>query len=158
MDKSVWDAGMTVIMDAIQNRLVLNSVSGKPTYIKIDEVGRFLDDIYLSHLFERFYSESRKYGGYITGIVQNINKLLHTEAAKNMLSNSEIVVMFKQSQLDAAELKDLYELSKIQTDKLISAEEGCGLFKCGNQFINFDGRIEKGVIYDLADTKPKHEF
>ena len=37
-------------------------------------------------------------------------------------------------------------------------EGGCGLFKCGNQFINFDGRIEQGYIYDLADTKPKdHE-
>lgn len=158
MDKTVWDAGMTVIMDAIQNRLVLNSVSGKPTYIKIDEVGRFLNDTYLAHLFERFYSESRKFGGYITGIVQNINKLLHTEAAKNMLSNSEIVVMFKQSQIDAADLRELYELSKIQTDKLLNADEGCGLFKCGNQFINFDGRIEKGYIYELADTKPKGEY
>ena len=50
------------------------------------------------------------------------------------------------------------ELSKIQTDKLLTAEEGCGLFKCGNQFINFDGRIEQGYIYDLVDTKPKdHE-
>ena len=62
------------------------------------------------------------------------------------------------SQIDAADLKELYELSKIQTDKLLTAEEGCGLFKCGNQFINFDGRIEQGYIYDLADTKPKdHE-
>ncbi|MBR6218858.1 MAG: hypothetical protein IKQ63_10125 [Eubacterium sp.] len=149
---------MTVIMDTIQNRLVMNSISGKPTYIKIDEVGRFLNDVYLARLFERFYSESRKYGGYITGIVQNINKLLHTEAARNMLSNSEIVVMFKQSQIDAADLRDLYGLSKIQTDKLLSADEGCGLFKCGNQFINFDGRIEKGYIYELADTKPKGEY
>ena len=158
MDNSVWDAGMTVIMDAIQNRLVLNHNSNKPTYIKIDEVGRFLNDTYLSRLFERFYSETRKYGGYITGIVQNISKLLFYEAARNMLSNSEIVVMFRQSQIDAAELRELYNLSKEQAQKLVSATEGCGLFKCGNQFINFDGRIEKGVIYDLADTKPKHEF
>ena len=158
MDQSVWDAGMTVIMDEIQNRLVVNSSIGKPTYIKIDEVGRFLNDMYLSRLFERFYSESRKYGGYITGIVQNVNKLLHSEAASNMLSNSEIVVMFRQSQIDASDLKELYELSKIQTDKLLTAEEGCGLFKCGTQFINFDGRIEKGYIYDLANTKPEHSF
>ncbi len=52
----------------------------------------------------------------------------------------------------------MYERSKIQMDKLLTAEEGCGLFNCGNQFINFDGRTEQGYIYDLADTKPKdHE-
>ena len=154
MEKTVHDAGMTMIVDAIRNRLVVNRSLGKPTYIKIDEVGRFLNDIYLSRLFESFYAEARKYGGYITGIVQNVNKLLHTEAGRNMLSNSEIVVMFKQGPLDAADLNDLYGLSKIQTDKLLAAEEGCGLFKCGNQFISFDGRIEPGYIFDLADTKP----
>ena len=155
MEQTVHDAGMTMIMDAIRNRLVVNKSVGRPTYIKIDEVGRFLNDVYLSRLFESFYSEARKFGGFITGIVQNVNKLLHTEAARNMLSNSEIVVMLRQSQLDAADLKELYDLSKIQTDKLLTAVEGCGLFKCGNQFINFDGQIEKGYIYDLADTKPK---
>ncbi len=158
MDQSVWDAGMTVIMDTIQNRLALNNNASIPTYIKIDEVGRFLNDPYLSHLFERFYSESRKWGGYITGIVQNVNKLLHTEAARNMLSNSEIVVMFRQSSIDVPELTEMYRLSDKQADKLLSAEEGCGLFKCGNQIINFDGRIEKGLIYDLANTKPEHNY
>ena len=158
MEQTVHEAGMTMIVDAIRNRLVVNRSVGKPTYIKIDEVGRFLNDMYLSRLFESFYAEVRKFGGYITGIVQNVNKLLHSEAGRNMLSNSEIVVMLRQSQIDAADLKELYELSKIQTDKLLTAEEGCGLFKCGNQFINFDGRIEQGYIYDLADTKPKdHE-
>ena len=158
MDQTVWDAGMTVIMDTIQNRLFLNNSTNTPTYIKIDEVGRFLNDPYLSRLFERFYSESRKYGGYITGITQNIEKLLANEASRNMLSNSEIVVMFKQSQLDAGKLCDLYKLSEKQTEKLIKAEEGCGLFKCGNQFIIFDGRIEKGYIYNLANTKPDHDY
>ena len=158
MDQSVWDAGMTVIMDTIQNRLVLNRNSDIPTYIKIDEVGRFLNDPYLSHLFERFYSESRKWGGYITGIVQNANKLLKTDAAKNMLSNSEIVVMFRQSAIDVPVLSELYRLSEKQEERLLNADEGCGLFKCGNQIINFDGRIQKGLIYDLANTKPEHNY
>lgn len=158
MDQSVWDAGMTVIMDTIQNRLVLNKSLDFPTYIKIDEVARFLKDPYLSHLFERFYSESRKWGGYITGIVQNADKLLSTEAARNMLSNSEIVVMFRQSSIDVRCLSDLYSLTQKQIKRLQNAENGCGLFKCGTQFVNFDGRIQPGLIYDLANTKPKHDF
>ncbi|MCR4839120.1 MAG: ATP-binding protein [Eubacterium sp.] len=160
MDQAVWDAGMTVIMDALQNRLVMNfnPDSTTPTYIKIDEVGRFLNDPYLSRIFERFYSECRKFGGYITGIIQNINKLMHIEAAKNMLSNSEIVVMFRQSQIDAEVLKTLFDLSKIQKETLMNAEPGCGLIKCGTSFFNFDARIEPGYIYDLANTKPKFDF
>ncbi len=158
MEKTMHDAGMTVIMDAIRNRLIMNAARKVPTYVKIDEAGRFLDDMYLSRLFESFYSEMRKFGGYISGIVQNVNKLLHTEAGRNMLSNSEIVVMLRQSEYDAAELEQLFGLSDIQKKKLIQAEGGEGLIKSGTQFIMYDGRIEKGYIYDLADTKPKHSY
>lgn len=156
LGEAMWDAGMTVVMDAIRNRLVTNHNRQKPTFIKIDEVGRFLDDDYLASQFESFYAEVRKYGGFITGIIQNADKLLKNDRARNMVSNSEIVVMLRQSPLDAAELKYTFDLSKTQYDNLINAEEGCGIFKCGNQFINFDGRIEEGYMYDLITTKPKY--
>ena len=64
--------------------------------------------------------------------------------------------MLRQSSMDAMELKNIYSLSKTQVERLTRAEEGCGIFKSANQFINFDGRIEKGYIYDLANTKPDH--
>jgi type IV secretory pathway VirB4 component len=158
MDENMWDAGMTVAMDSIWNRLILNKAANVPTFIKIDEVGRFLTNPYLTSSFESFYSEVRKYGGYITGIIQNVNKLTNSNAARNMLANSEIVVMLRQDTMDAAELKDIYDLSKIQVDMLREAENGCGIFKCGTSFISFDGTIEPGYIYDLANTKPRHEY
>lgn len=158
LGEAMWDAGMTVVMDTIRNRLISNHGLNKPTFIKIDEVGRYLDNNYLAKGFEEFYAEVRKYGGYITGIIQNANKLLKNDRARNMVSNSEIVVMLRQSELDAAELKYTFGLSKTQVDNLLHAEEGCGLFKCGNQYINFDGKIEKGYIYELINTKPKHDM
>ncbi|MBR1508999.1 MAG: hypothetical protein IJ619_13470 [Eubacterium sp.] len=156
LDENLWDASMSVVMDSIKNRLIINREAQIPTYIKIDEVGRFLDDPFLTQTFESFYAEVRKYGGFITGIVQNASKLLRNERARNMLSNAEIVVMLRQSSMDAMELKNIYKLSKTQVDRLVMAEEGCGIFKSANNFINFDGRIEKGYIYDLANTKPDH--
>ena len=156
LDENLWDAGMSVVMDSIKNRLIINREARIPTYIKIDEVGRFLDDPFLTKTFELFYAECRKYGGYITGIVQNASKLLRNERARNMLSNAEIVVMLRQSSMDASELQNIYNLSTTQVDRLTHAEEGCGIFKSANTFINFDGRIEKGYIYDLANTKPDH--
>lgn len=157
LSESMWDAGMTVVMDALRNKLINNHRFNKPTFIKIDEVGRYLDNDYIAKNFEDFYAEVRKYGGYITGIIQNANKLLKNERARNMVSNSEIVVMLRQSELDAAELKYTFGLSKTQIDNLLKADDGCGVFKCGNQYINFDGRIEQGYIYDLINTKPKHD-
>ena len=75
-----------------------------------------------------------------------------------MLSNSEIVVMFRQSPQDAKDLVDLYNLTEKEENLMISVEPGCGLIKCGNQYISLDSRIEKGYIYELANTKPKHDF
>jgi len=157
LEENMWDAGMTVVMDSIKNRLIVNKSADKPTYIKIDEVGRFLDNPYISRTFESFYAEVRKYGGYITGIIQNANKLLKNPQARNMLSNSEIVVMLRQSSLDVLELKNIYGLSKMQITRLTGATDGCGIIKIANQLVNFNGTIEKGYIYDLANTKPNHD-
>ncbi len=157
LEENMWDAGMTVVMDSIKNRLIINKNLKKPTYIKIDEVGRFLDNQYITRTFESFYAEVRKYGGYITGIIQNASKLLKNPAARNMLSNSEIVVMLRQSSMDVFELKNIYGLSKNQISRLTGTSDGCGIIKIGNQLVNFNGTVENGYIYDIANTKPDHE-
>ena len=158
LDSTLWDGGMAVIMDSIWNRLYRNKQRQIPTYIKIDEVARFLTNPVLVNSFDSFYYEARKFGGYITGIIQNINKLMNNKTAQDMLANSEIVVMLRQDKMDADVLKSIYDLSRIQVDQLLRAEPGCGLFKSGNNFVGFDGRIEPGYIFDLADTKPKHNY
>ena len=157
MGESLWTAGMTAVLDMIRNRLIINQSANVPTYIKVDETSRFLQDDELTRHFDRFYSEIRKFGGYITCIIQNISKIMRNGLATDMLSNSEIVVMLKQSEADAMELQELYGLSRIQVEQLTKAEEGCGLLKCGNSIFSYNGQIEKGgYIYSLVDTKPDY--
>lgn len=157
MGESLWSTGMTAVMDVIQNKLVQNKAANIPTYIKVDETSRFLQDEELARYFDRFYSGIRKLNGRITCIIQNISKVLRSGLAQDMLSNSEIVVMLAQSEADAAELQALYKLSRIQVEQLINAEEGCGLIKCGNRIFGYNGQIEQsGYIYDLVNTKPDY--
>ena len=157
MGESLWTAGMTAVLDMIRNRLIINQSANVPTYIKVDETSRFLQDDELTRHFDRFYSEIRKFGGYITCIIQNISKIMRNGLATDMLSNSEIVVMLKQSEADAMELQELYKLSPIQVEQLTKADEGCGLLKCGNSIFSYNGQIEKGgYIYSLVDTKPDY--
>lgn len=157
MGESLWSTGMTAVMDVIQNKLIQNKAADIPTYIKVDETSRFLQNEELSRYFDRFYSGIRKLNGRITCIIQNISKVLRSGLAQDMLSNSEIVVMLAQSDADAAELQALYNLSHIQVEQLINAEEGCGLIKCGNRIFGYNGQIEQsGYIYDLVNTKPDY--
>ena len=157
MGESLWSTGMTAVMDIIQNKLIQNKAANIPTYIKVDEAARFLQDEELSRYFDRFYSGIRKLNGRITCIIQNISKVLRSGLAQDMLSNSEIVVMLAQSEADAAELQALYGMSRIQVEQLINAEEGCGLIKCGNRIFGYNGQIEQsGYIYDLVNTKPDY--
>ncbi len=157
MSESLWTAGMTAVLDFIRNRLIINQSANIPTYIKVDEMSRFLQDDELTRYFDRFYSEIRKFGGYITCIIQNISKIMRNGLATDMLSNAEIVVMLRQSEADAMELQELYGLSRIQVEQLIKADEGCGLLKCGTSIFGYNGQIEKrGYIYSLVDTKPDY--
>ena len=150
---------MQVVIDIIKSKLITNWKLGKPTYIKVDEVGKVLSEAWLFDAFDKFYTGVRKYNGYITGIIQNVNKLYRNEKAIGMLSNSEIIVMLRQSDTDAQLLKQIFNLSPLQVDQLERAEPGCGIIKCGNGIFGYDGRIEQsGPIYELVNTKQEFQM
>lgn len=158
-NESLFSTGMKVVIDMIKGKLVYNSNLNKPTYIKIDEVARFLSEKWMAQEFSKFYREVRKFNGYITGIIQNVHTLYNNEYAIDMISNSEIVVMLRQSDNDAQLLQEMFSLSKIQYEQLIKAEEGCGIIKCGNSIFGYNGQIEKrGAIYDMVTTKREYQM
>lgn len=157
--ENLWSTGMQVVIDIIKSKLITNWKLGKPTYIKVDEVGKVLSEAWLFDAFDKFYTGVRKYNGYITGIIQNVNKLYRNEKAIGMLSNSEIIVMLRQSDTDAQLLKQIFNLSPLQVDQLERAEPGCGIIKCGNGIFGYDGRIEQsGPIYELVNTKQEFQM
>lgn len=147
------DAGMIVVLDQIDQRLIQNRKLGKATYITFDEMDFFFKHAASTLIIEDFFERSRKYGGFLRAIVQNVTKILQNPAASTMLKNSENVIMFKQDRLDAVQLADMYSLSGIQIRKLESAEPGHGVAKIGNVIFTLDDTIpEDNEIYPLVET------
>lgn len=153
LNRQEKDAGMIVVMDQIDQRLIYNRRLGKATYITFDEMDYFFKHSAATLIIEDFFERCRKYGGFLRAIVQNVTKILQNPAAATMLKNSENVIMFKQDHLDAVQLADMYSLSGIQIRKLESAEPGHGVAKIGNVIFTLDDTIpEDSEIYQLVNT------
>lgn len=156
LPKQMIDAGMIVVLSHIDNRLRSNRKSKRLTMIKIDEMDYFFKHKTSSMAIENFFEMSRKYGGYITAIVQNISKVLNIPEACTMIGNAENIIMLRQEPADANKLAEMYGLSDIQVRKLVTAEDGHGINKIGNIIYPFDGTIpEDSAVYKLIDTKIK---
>ncbi|MBQ9934332.1 MAG: DUF87 domain-containing protein [Lachnospiraceae bacterium] len=153
------NAGMLVVLDHIDSRLITNRAKNRITYIKIEEASYFLEHHMSCLILKNFFIRARKYGGLITGIIQNVSTVLQNKIAKEMLKNSETVVMMRQSREDAEILAEMFGLSSNQVSSLIKAERGHGINKIGNIIYAFDGTIpEDNEILKLVDTnvgKPK---
>ena len=153
------NAGMLVVLDHIDSRLISNRAKDRITYIKIEEASYFLQHYMSCLILKNFFLRARKYGGLITAIIQNVSMVLQNKVAKEMLGSAETVVMMRQFQEDAEILAEMYGLSSNQVRSLVRAEKGHGINKIGNIIYAFDGTIpEDNEILKLVDTnvgKPK---
>lgn len=153
LDQQLKDAGMLVCLDYIDNILAMNRHYGVATYIRLDEMDEYLKHPASCVHVEKFYQRARKYGGFVTGIIQNVTKLLDVPAAKTMLKNSQNIIMMGQAEEDAAVLANMYGLSEQDKDFLISCEPGHGINKIGGNIFRFDGTIPKtNAIYQFINT------
>lgn len=154
LNKQEKDAGMIVVLDQIDQRLIYNRKLGRATYITFDEMDYFFKHSAATLIIEDFFERCRKYGGFLRAIVQNVTKILQNPAAATMIKNSENVIMYKQDHLDAVQLADMYSLSGIQVKTLETAEIGHGIAKIGNVIYAFDNTIpEDNEIFTFINTK-----
>ena len=153
LDAQLRHIGMDVVLNHIERRLIRNRKLGRATYIKLEEM-----DYHLTHgdsifRMKEFFERARKYGGFITAIIQNATRVLQVPEAHTMLLNAEIVIMHKQERDDALELARMYGLSSIQVKKLQTAEPGHGINKIGDVVYAFDCTIpENNELYLLTNT------
>mgnify|MGYP002607405277 CR=1 FL=1 len=124
------------------------------TWIYFDEIHVLLKDPMSSNFLYSSWKRFRKYNAYATGISQDIQDYLDNPVAYALLSNSEFVIMLRQSKSLEA-LERLYGLSKPQLEFLHNASEGHGILKMGNSMIPFSNLEPKDTaVYKLITTKP----
>ncbi|MGN0152297.1 MAG: VirB4-like conjugal transfer ATPase, CD1110 family [Wujia sp.] len=153
LPEQLKDAGMHICLDYINNILAMNRYQGVATNIFIDELDYFLKHESSRNMIETFFQRIRKYGGFCTGLIQNVKKMLDIPAAKTMLKNSENIIMMGQEKEDASILADMYNLSAEDVAYLIDAEPGFGINKIGKNIFQFDGTIPKtNLFYRYINT------
>ena len=144
---------MLVMMEAIQQRITNNAKRGRATWLYIDECHVLLNSEYSAKYLQQLWKKVRKQGGLCTGISQNVSDLLQNYIATTLLSNSEFVVLLKQSNVDSAKLAETIGVSDAQLRFVSNSSSGTGLLKCGNVVIPFDNQISKDTdLYRLYNT------
>ena len=144
---------MLVMMEAIQQRIVENGKKGKATWLYVDECHVLLNSEYSAKYLQQLWKKVRKQGGLCTGITQNVTDLLQSDTITTMLSNSDFVVLLKQSNADSERMEEVLGISRTQLDYALEATAGKGLLKCGDVIVPFDNQIDKdSAIYKLYNT------
>lgn len=146
--------GMLIIMDNIINRISRNRMQGKNTWLYVDEFYLMLKQNYTAQAFDELWKRVRKYGGLGTSATQNVNVLLESSMGRNMISNSEFIVMLNQSGKDREDLAELLGINSKQMKYITNVQKGCGLMKVGDSLIPFvDNFPKENPLYKYMTTK-----
>ena len=145
--------GMMVVIDQVWNRVIRNKANGRRTWLYVDEFHRFFSNQYAAAQFKDIYKRARKYGLGVTGITQNVEEILDLQDAREMLSNSDFLMLLSQNSTDADALCELLTLSEEQRQYFTGVLPGQGLMKIGSAYVPSDGRIPAGGdLYRLYST------
>jgi hypothetical protein len=99
--------GMLTALESVRNRMYSNYERGVTTWLYIDEVQSLFEHPAIVSYFSRFWAEGRKFGLVATGITQNSVYMLEHEEARNMVLNSDFILLHKQSPVDRRAWVDL---------------------------------------------------
>lgn len=148
--------GIIAVLETVRNRMYYNFERGVTTWLYIDEVQSLFGHPSVISYFSKFWAEGRKFNLVCTGITQNSVYMLDHEEARNMVLNSDFILLHKQSPLDRKAWAELLDLSTQEAGYLDeSIKAGEGLLVAGGARIPIKDDFPKGELYDLFNTKPE---
>jgi hypothetical protein len=148
--------GIIAVLETVRNRMYRNFERGVTTWLYIDEVQSLFGHPAIITYFSKFWAEGRKFNLIATGITQNSVYMLEHEEARNMVLNSDFILLHKQSPLDRKAWTDLLDLSMQEAGYIDeSVRAGEGLLVAGGARVPIKDDFPKGKLYDLFNTKPE---
>ncbi|MGT2906528.1 VirB4-like conjugal transfer ATPase, CD1110 family [Streptococcus dentiloxodontae] len=146
---------LKVVQDYIWNQVI--------QYQGILTIRLFWDEIHQSFrtqndavFFAELWARIRKYGAIPTGITQNIGTLTSKEEGRNMLSNSEFMVLLKHKPQDMESLRLVLDVPPA-LEKYITKPKGkgSGLIVAGQTIVPFENKIPSHTkLYQMVSTDP----
>ena len=84
-----------------------NYEKGLFTWIYIDEFHVLLKSDAAVDFLVQIWKRARKWNGIPTGIMQNTEDILRSEATRNIINNTSFITMMNSSQIDRSNLQEL---------------------------------------------------
>jgi type IV secretory pathway VirB4 component len=154
MGKSLKTLGLLIVLDYIWKKILERGSMGKNTWFYVDEAHLLFRNDNSAEFMRDLYKRARKFGGINTSITQNIEDLMTNEIARTMISNSNFVVMLRQSTSDKMMLAELLNIPDSLLTFITESPKGQGLIYTGEKSIApFVNTIPKGILYDAMTTK-----
>lgn len=154
MGKSLKTLGLLIVLDFIWRKILENHAKGKHTWFYVDESHLLFRNITSAEFMRDLYKRARKYGGINTSITQNIEDLMTNDIARTMISNSNFVVMLRQSTPDKMMLADLLNIPSSMLGFITESPKGHGLIYTGEKsIVPFVNIIRPGKLYNAMSTK-----
>lgn len=159
LGKQLKTVGLLVITDAILNRVNENWQKGRRTHVFIDEIHVVFENEESLIFFSSAWRQFRKRNAFPTGITQNISYLLDTQYGRDMISNSEFIVMMNQSYNDRKVLAEILNISPETLIYIENAQPGSGIIRYGSSLVPFKNEIPKNnPLYVMNTTKVKEKI
>lgn len=155
---SIRTTAYLVLMEHIKQRVAANFKKGIWTWIVFDEGHFLLANEYSSHYTSELYKTLRKFFGLPTFITQNIKSVNENKDGREMLSNSDLIIVLRQKKKDLEVIKNLYSISDEEADYLLNGESGKGLIIANKDNVLFENVVPKDYyIYELNKTSKDHQ-
>lgn len=146
---------MLIVLDQVNNRAAYNYARGVRTWLYIDEAQNFFEQPTSIEYFDKTFSEGRSKLIIPTAITQNVDRVVRHDRARQMLSNSDFLLLLSQATNDLKYLAPTLNMSPREIDCVTNAKPGSGLMIHGAARIPFKDNFPKNTeLYALLSTDP----
>ena len=158
LGQNMLNLGLNVCLSEMRNRMIANRAKNIWTRMYIDEFHNLLATELSADFCKKLWKQARKWMGAPTGITQNTEDLLSSQAARAIINNSGLVILLNQSELDQEVLGQILHLDDTDLRYVNKVKPGCGLIVTNSLVIPFYDDFPKNTkCYKLLDTSPDKE-
>jgi type IV secretory pathway VirB4 component len=154
LEKQLKKLGMLIIQDQVWGRVTANRAAKRTTRYFMDEFHLLFKEPQTAAYSGEIYKRFRKWGGMPTGITQNVNELLESPEIRNVLENSDFLLLLNQGAGDRAILAQRLNISPAQMEYVTNSDAGQGLIIFGGVILPFEDKFPQDTtLYRIMSTR-----
>ena len=150
---NVWEPIMVTVMHFMMQRIEFNQSRRVAAHLLIDEAQYLCNKGSSAQQLLEAVETYRKFGGIITFLVQNLDRVLEHPELRDMFSNCGYKCFIGLSSNEVNTLSAIQALSASERDSIVEGGIGRGLMVWSGQVYKFDVFIDhKNTMYPLFNT------